>query len=914
MAHRSWPTSTATAGPRSASPAPPATSCSTATARCAGGVRTSDRSSNATGSTAFDLDGDGTLEIIYRDEYFLRIYRGSDGLLLSKVPVSSATWAEVPTVADVDNDGHADILVSSDLGSGATDTGVLVIHDALNLWTRTRRIWNQHAYHVTNVGETGTIPVTETPHWLLPGLNAFRTNAFAEGEAADASDGFTYVASDGVLQSNVGTVRIAVRPVNAPPRFTSSAITTAAPDVVYTYAVRALDPDAGDVLTYALTAAPSGMSIDAASGLVRWTPGAAQQGPQEIVVKVVDARGLFALQGYTLHVGAAVAVPDVVGQAQAAAEGVIEGATLAVGGVSTRHSPTVPAGAVVTQAPAAGTLVATGAAVSLVVSTGPAPAGTVPDVVGQAQSSAQADIVAAQFVVGAVTGQSSATVPAGVVLAQTPAAGTLAATGSPIALVVSFGRPPGTLDLDGDGYTGDGGDCNDTNAAINPGAFDIPGDGIDQNCNGVDSVPGDATPPTATLVTPDDLAEITMPTDILGTVGDPNLLRYTVQMAEVDATTFTTIGSGTAAVTAGVVGRLDPTLLENGLYRVRLVAEDVNGQTAVDERVYRVDGDMKVGVTRLSFTDLRVPVSGIPISVERHYDSRVKSGRDFGIGWTLEVKTGTYRHNRPPGEGWIIRDQPFLGDFLPCVGGSLETRSHLTEVRLSDREVYRFALEVVNGTVGISNAVRRHGPLPLRGRHVARSHAPDSRWNDRALPARWSRHRHRARRLHCQHSSPLRTVAGQAGHDRRASHRSGSSGGSHPRRGRQRERADDIGGGHRAQQRPQHRVRPRSRGTDHDHHRSARCHAGLRIRRRRRSGGVYRPDGSGDPIHLRRRAQSHRHPGSARQSRPARGVQRGGASHRDDRRSGRPAGLHARSRRSRGGCRQRQRPRDARDL
>ena len=664
----------------------------------------SDRSSNSTGSTAFDLDGDGTLEIIYRDEYFLRIYRGSDGLLLSKVPVSSATWAEVPTVADVDNDGHADILVSSDLGSGATDTGVIVINDALNLWTRTRRIWNQHAYHVTNVTEAGAVPVVETPHWLLPGLNAFRTNAFGEGESADASDAFTYVASDGVLQSNIGTARIAVRPVNAAPRISSSAVTTAAPDVVYTYAVRAVDPDAGDVLTYSLPTAPSGMTIDAASGFIRWTPPAAGQGPQPVVVRVEDVRGLFALQGYTLQVSPAVAVPDVVGQPQAAAEGALAGATLTVGGISSRNSPTVPAGAVTTQAPPAGALVATGTPVSLVISTGPAPAGTVPDVVGQAQSSAQADIVAALFVVGAVTGQSSATVPAGVVLAQTPAAGAIAATGSPIAIVVSFGRPPGTLDLDGDGYTGDGGDCNDTNAAINPGAFDIPGDGIDQNCNGVDSVAGDATPPTATLVTPDDLAEITMPTDILGTVGDSNLLRYTVQMAEVDATTFTTIGSGTAAVTAGVVGRLDPTLLENGLYRVRLVAEDVNGQTAVDERVYRVTGEMKVGVTRLSFTDLRVPVSGIPISVERHYDSRVKTGRDFGIGWTLDVKAGTYRHNRPPGEGWIIRDQPFLGDFLPCVGGSLETRSHLTEVRLSDREVYRFALEVVNGTVGISNA------------------------------------------------------------------------------------------------------------------------------------------------------------------------------------------------------------------
>lgn len=41
-------------------------------------------------------------------------------------------------------------------------------------------------------------------------------------------------------------------------------------------------------------------------------------------------------------------------------------------------------------------------------------------------------------------------------------------------------------DNDGDGYTEEGGDCDDSNVAIHPGATDAPGDGVDSNCDGND--------------------------------------------------------------------------------------------------------------------------------------------------------------------------------------------------------------------------------------------------------------------------------------------------------------------------------------------------------------------------------------------------------------------------------------------
>jgi len=46
------------------------------------------------------------------------------------------------------------------------------------------------------------------------------------------------------------------------------------------------------------------------------------------------------------------------------------------------------------------------------------------------------------------------------------------------------GVDPG-IDNDGDGWTGADGDCNDCTAVMNPGAFDYPGNGADEDCNGI---------------------------------------------------------------------------------------------------------------------------------------------------------------------------------------------------------------------------------------------------------------------------------------------------------------------------------------------------------------------------------------------------------------------------------------------
>lgn len=157
---------------------------------------TQDASSNATGSSVFDFEGDGVAEVVYCDECFMRVYRGTDGEVLLEIPNTSATINEYPLVVDVDADGNSEIVVvANDYGAysppwdqclsrpGFTTPrhGVFVYGDVHDRWVRTRRIWNQHAYHVTNVAADGSIPRVEENNWTTAGLNNFRQNVQGSG-------------------------------------------------------------------------------------------------------------------------------------------------------------------------------------------------------------------------------------------------------------------------------------------------------------------------------------------------------------------------------------------------------------------------------------------------------------------------------------------------------------------------------------------------------------------------------------------------------------------------------------------------------------------------------------------------------------------------------------------------------------
>jgi beta-lactam-binding protein with PASTA domain len=131
---------------------------------------TSDLSSNITGSSVFDFEGDGSAEVVYADEKKFRIYRGIDGEILYDLPNTSHTVTEYPVVADVDNDNNAEIIVVAN----GINNGLRIIGDANDTWVNTRKIWNQHAYHITNVNDDGTIPQFEANNWET--FNNYRQN------------------------------------------------------------------------------------------------------------------------------------------------------------------------------------------------------------------------------------------------------------------------------------------------------------------------------------------------------------------------------------------------------------------------------------------------------------------------------------------------------------------------------------------------------------------------------------------------------------------------------------------------------------------------------------------------------------------------------------------------------------------
>ena len=94
----------------------------------------------------------------------------------------------------------------------------------------------------------------------------------------------------------------AITILNSPPCILSQPSGEISEESLYEYRITAEDPD-GDPITFGLSAAPEGMTVDASTGMIRWKVGEAQLDKSyEFKVIVSDAEGALALQPITLKV------------------------------------------------------------------------------------------------------------------------------------------------------------------------------------------------------------------------------------------------------------------------------------------------------------------------------------------------------------------------------------------------------------------------------------------------------------------------------------------------------------------------------------------------------------------------------------------------------------------------------------
>ncbi|MBN9425418.1 MAG: PASTA domain-containing protein [Burkholderiales bacterium] len=716
------------------------------------------RTNGGSSVQVYDLDLDGAPEVIVNGTYRLVIFEGRTGTVKTSVH-NNAVSANVttPMIVDTDGDGHAEIV------SMPGGTGVCGGCPPINIqpfagenrdWASAPRIHNQVSYNPWAIDDAGKISYDGAVR------RSFRAQrqlgAVVDPRSRDTAS-FTYAATAGGGTSAPATVRVQIVPQNRPPVITSTPPTAVStgigPYPLLAYTLAAYDPDPGDTVQYELvyTSLSAPAAVDPVTGRMTLSVIASgDYGVNFFIVAAVDSQGARATQSFSLDLSAQIrTVPNVVGQgvepASAAATAVQ--LTPRVAEVFDTH----PVGQVIAQNPAGGTLLVRGGTVLLTVSKGPAPA-TMPFVVGKPIVAAAQALtnLGIDFTVDPIA---SSSVPAGEVMTQAPAFGALVTPGvdGPATLGVSAGPPlvkpiasiavePGEttrLVADNLGYRAtavftDGTSTDVTlRAAWNsslPAVASVDVTGRAKGLTAGDTVisavllgksgsaplhikthVADATDPLAAITSPAEGAVLDGPVSIIGTANDANFLRYELAYALASDDDFTLLSEGDAPVVGGTLASFDPTVLANDQYRIRLTVYDRAGNANIAEVSVTVKGNRKIGPFSLTFTDLNVPMSGIPITISRVYDSRDKARGDFGIGWRMGMSTLRVRTSRVPGTGWMRTVSGPTVSLAP-------TAEHKVTVTLADGKIEEFDMVFSPlSNLGSLDATRLVGMAPRPG-------------------------------------------------------------------------------------------------------------------------------------------------------------------------------------------------------
>jgi RHS repeat-associated protein len=193
------------------------------------------------------------------------------------------------------------------------------------------------------------------------------------------------------------------------------------------------------------------------------------------------------------------------------------------------------------------------------------------------------------------------------------------------------------------------------------------------------------------ITAPVDDASVTEPTPVTGSVsGGDWKLEYSMDSTDDESTrVWTTFANGSGPA-SGTLGTIDPTMMLNGLFDIRLSSTDQYGQTSRTKVSVIVERNLKIGNFTVSFTDLSIPVAGVPMEVTRTYDSRDKRVGDFGFGWTMGLNNIRVEKSSVVGLKWYetASQEVFPNYCLQALG------SHTVTVTFPGGKVFKFQPQV----------------------------------------------------------------------------------------------------------------------------------------------------------------------------------------------------------------------------
>ncbi len=450
------------------------------------------------------------------------------------------------------------------------------------------------------------------------------------------------------------TIEVLESAINLPPAIISVPSLLASEGSLYSYQVSATDPN-GDPLDYALADGPAGMTIHPVSGLLNYTPAVGQAGSVPVRLQVLDSSNALGEQAFTLEIRSENRAPQFITTP-------VETATV---GTTYRYA----AKATDSDDRVSYSLIARPAGLEVDSQSGllfmTPDESLMGDSVVTLRATDERGLSADQTYTLSILADTEAPI---VSIVANPSA--LANIGDSLQLQVKavdnvdLQVAAMTLDIDGAPVTLDAtGLAHYT--ATQAGLFTLHATATDSRGNQGETTlslrvvnPADNTPPAIEITSPLPGETLTYLADVIGSITADDLEFYRVEFARQGLVDINNIGAenshwqllaeGAGEVSNSQLATFDPTALRNDGYIIRVMAQDFSGNIAIQALTTFVAGDAKLGQFSLEYSDLSMPLAGIPIEITRRYNSFDAAVQgDFGYGWSLAVGNPDLRETVP---------------------------------------------------------------------------------------------------------------------------------------------------------------------------------------------------------------------------------------------------------------------------